>query len=170
MGISKQNSDIPVAALGPPLGAAQRQFLCVFIRLPRKTPLKHLVGPTAACRRSCLTRVSYPMNTTKLMRPAHQSEKLIRHCLDRGVYSLKLVDKEKHCRVPYSPTEKSSGISEESIQEFCFAPRNIRPDRPVQVELWLNWINLSPEFLSRFVQAFRAVLTHSCSRLFGLIN
>lgn len=97
---------------------------------------------------------SYPMNTTTLLTSAHQSEKLLRNCIDRGVYSLKLMRKELHCLAPYDTTEPSSDVSEESILEFCFAPRNVRPDRPAQVELWLNWINLSPEFLSRFIQVF----------------
>ncbi|KAH7710012.1 hypothetical protein AAVH_22705 [Aphelenchoides avenae] len=96
---------------------------------------------------------SYPSNLTLRPTPVRQSEKLLRNCIERGVYTLKLIDKERHCRVPYKPREKSSDISEETILEFCFASRNIRPDRPEQVELWLNWVNLSPEFLSRFVQA-----------------
>ncbi|KAH7702933.1 hypothetical protein AAVH_29901, partial [Aphelenchoides avenae] len=93
-----------------------------------------------------------PTNPKSQLTPAHQSEKLLRNCIDRGVYSLKLVQ-EDGLGKPCIPTEESSDVSEETILEFCFAPGNARPDRPTQVELWLDWIDLSPEFLSRFIQA-----------------
>ena len=97
--------------------------------------------------------------------PAHQSELLLRNCIDRGVCSLLLADKEMlFCR-EWDASEGLCDIREETILEFSFGRRSVGSDMCAQRELSLNWISVTRDFLTRFTEVFQCDFARSARNI-----
>lgn len=103
------------------------------------------------------------IEAVELLSPQQQSEKFVRNCIGRGVRVLKAARKNwKAAEIP----KGVSNVSEDTILDFCFRRNPMRCEEQYgercrlwhanaaddTVELWLSYINVSEDFLQRFVQ------------------
>lgn len=82
----------------------------------------------------------------------HQSDAFLRHCMGRGVKRLKVLGCYSYARRAKLDTEPCD-IREETVIDYCFGrPQSGEAETNDSVELFLNWMRVSKEFVRRFIE------------------